>query len=139
MVLTKLSDTEQEEISPFLEERKLLRGEVLFSPDDVAEGVFFVIKGRLGVQTRTGFEDKQQIVALLDPGSPIGEKGLAERGPRKMTVVAIEDSVLSYLPADCFKQIEKSHPELAIKVLKKLLGIAALRLQANSERLAHVL
>ncbi len=139
MILKKLSESEREEVSNYLEERKISRGEVLFSPDDPAEGVFFVKSGRLGVQTGTGFEDRQQIVALLDPGSPVGEKGLAGEGLRKMSIVAIEDSLLYYLSAADFDRIEKSCPELAVKILKELLGIAALRLQANSQRLADVL
>jgi len=139
MVLSSLSSSEHDELISYLKEVKASRGEYLFRPGDVADGVFFLKSGKVGVQTSTGFEDKQQVVALLDPGAAVGEKGLTARGPREMTVVAIEDCVLYSLGADAFTKLEKSNPGLALKILKKLLNVSALRLQASSERLAHVL
>ncbi|MEE4239837.1 MAG: cyclic nucleotide-binding domain-containing protein [Desulfopila sp.] len=139
MILAKLTETEQEIISSYLEEIQVSQGEKLFSPQDKAEGVFFIKSGRLGVQTPTGFADKCQVVALLDAGAPVGEKGLVRDDLRNVTVAAIEDSVLYYLSRDDFGRIEEDEPTLAIKILKLLLSTASLRLQASSQRLAHVL
>jgi CRP/FNR family transcriptional regulator, cyclic AMP receptor protein len=139
MILAKLTESEREIVFPYLQEVKVSRGEFLFSPQDKAEGVFFVKSGRLGVQTPTGFADRCQVVALLDPGSPIGEKGLTQNGLRNVAVAAIEDSVLYYLAAADFAKIEQTTPSLAVKILKLLLATTALRLQASSQRLAHVL
>ncbi len=139
MILAKLTQSEQEIVFSYLQEVKVAKGELLFSPQDAAEGVFFVKSGRLGVQTPTGFADRCQIVALLEPGSPIGEKGLTQNGLRNVAVAAIEDSVLYYLTAADFAEIEQSTPSLAIKILKLLLAVTALRLLAGSQRLAHVL
>lgn len=139
MVLASLNATEQDELIPYLEEVIFSRGEYIFRAGDIANAVFFLKSGKVGVQTSTGFEDRQQVVALLEPGATIGEKGLVNDGSREMTVVVIEDCVLYSLDTGAFAKIEKTHPELAIKILKKLLKTAAIRLQASSERLAHVL
>ena len=139
MVLASLSVAEHDELMPYLEEVYTSRGEYLFRPGDSADAVFFLTRGKAGVQAPTGFEDRQQIVALLDPGAAVGEKGIAGRSRREMTVVAIEDCVFYSLGIDAFTQLEQANPSLALKILKKLLGISALRLQASSERLALVL
>jgi len=139
MNISHFSEEENNLLNTYMTHISLSRGETLFQPGEDADGVFFLERGRLGVQTKTGFEDRQQIVALLDPGAAVGERGLAFSGKRGMTVFAIEDSVVFYLSAGDFKTIEKAHPAMAVKMLKKLLGTTSLRLQANSERLAHVL
>ncbi len=139
MVLASLTTTEHDELSPYLEEVRISSGEYLFRPGDLADAVFFLKSGRVGVQTSTGFEDRQQVVALLDPGAAVGEKGLTAKGSREMAVIVIEDSVLYSLGMDAFSKLEKSHPDLAFKILKRLLNISALRLRASSKRLAHVL
>lgn len=139
MNFTYLSENDNKVISTFMIRIEIARGEVLFQPGDEAKGVYFLEKGRLGVQTKTGFEDRQQVVALLDPGAPIGERGFAFSDKRGMTVVAIEDSSVFFLSANDFSKIEASNPSVAIIILKKLLSAASLRLQASSERLAHVL
>ena len=128
MILSNLSTTEYNELSPYLKEVKVNRGKYLFRPGDVADAVFILKSGKVGVQTSTGFEDRQQVVALLDPGAAIGEKGLTVEGNRGMTAVAIEDCVLYSFSKDAFSKLEKSNPYLALKILKTI-----------SERLAHVL
>lgn len=139
MVLGFLTKDEQKKVLPYLQEVHLAKGKSLFRPGDESDGVFFLEKGQLGVQTKTGFEDKKQVVALLDPDAPIGEKGVAENGKRGMTVIAIENAKLFHLNSNDFGKIERSDPIIAIKVLKKLLLISSLRLQSSSDRLAHVL
>lgn len=139
MSFSQYSVEDKSYLQPFLEEVQLKKGEILFSPGKRADGVFYIVKGRLGVQTFTGFEKKTQVVALLDPGAPVGEKALSTVGVRGMTVTAIEDSTLSYLSHDNFLKLEKEHPTLAIRLLKHLLRTSSLRLEANSIRLAHVL
>lgn len=124
---------------PHLREVRLALRENLFCPGEQAQGIFFLQSGRLGVRTATGFEDKQQVIALLDPGSVVGEKGLAESTSRGMTVVALQESVLAFLSTKAFTLLENEEPRLAIKILKKALSATSMRLRANSERLAHVL
>ncbi|MFN2353052.1 MAG: Crp/Fnr family transcriptional regulator [Desulfopila sp.] len=139
MFLTQLNEEENRVLKPHLEEVLLGVGEKLYTPGERAQGIFFLQSGRLGVQTSTGFEDKQQVIALLDPGAIVGENGLAGPALRVMTVYALQDSVLVFLSTEAFSALERREPRLAFTILKKALSTASMRLQANSERLAHVL
>ncbi|GAB6191504.1 cyclic nucleotide-binding domain-containing protein [Desulfocastanea catecholica] len=114
-------------------------GTVVFSKGDAADCLYFLHTGKVAVQMKTGFGEKMQVVALLDPGAPVGEKGLLGRQTRGATVVAVKDSELFVLPMEAFDILVDESPVLIIKLLKWLLQRVSLRLEKNSERLTHVL
>jgi len=138
-VLGKLSEQDRDEVFPHLSEYNLDRGDILFLPGDKADGVYFVKSGRLGVQSETGFADKMQVVAFLDEGAPVGEGALAGETAREVKVAAVEKTTLYHLSTQAFGELEKTNSALAVQLLKRLLGIATVRLRANSKRLARVL
>jgi CRP-like cAMP-binding protein len=81
-----------------------------------------------------------QVIALLDPGAPVGEKGLCgPRTSRGATLVAVKDTKLLVLSQEAFDMLVADSPALVIKLLKWLLNRVSLRLEKNSERLTHVL
>jgi CRP-like cAMP-binding protein len=111
----------------------------IFQKGDPAECLYFLVSGRVAVQNKTGFGERTQVVALLDPGAPVGEKGLLGGGSRGATLIAVKDSELLVLPHEAFDKLVSHNPALAIKLLKWLLSRVSLRLEKNSERLVHVL
>lgn len=114
-------------------------GSQLFEHGDRSECMYFIVSGRVAVQNRTGFGDRMQVVALLNAGAPIGERGLLGNSLRGAKVSVVEDAELLRLSMSGFADIVKKQPSLAISVLRWLLDRATLRLQKSSERLAHVL
>ncbi len=135
------SNEEQQSLVQYLQEKQVGQGEHLFVQGDDPDGVYFIVDGRLGVFAKTGFEEKMQAVALLDPGTVVGEKAIASSSndKRGMTVTAIEDTRLLFLSLETFRILEKTSPELAMSLVKSFLSASAHRLQATSDRLAHVL
>jgi CRP-like cAMP-binding protein len=114
-------------------------GDQVFQKGDPADCLYFLQAGRVAVQSKTGFGDRTQVVALLDPGAPVGEKGLLGGRNRGATVVAVIDSDFFLLSREAFAMLVEEEPGLAIKLLKWLLDRVSLRLEKNSERLVHVL
>jgi len=114
-------------------------GTQVFKKGDPAESLYFLFAGRVAVQNKTGFGDRTQVVALLDPGAPVGEKGLLAQKTRGATLTAVQDSELLVLSRQSFEALGNEAPMLAIKLLKWLLNRVSMRLEKNSERLAHVL
>ena len=114
-------------------------GKLLFAEDDRADGLHWVVSGRVAVQKPTGFADRTQVVALLDPGAPVGENGLLPEGRHAATVTAVEGCRLVRLSREAFENLAVEQPAAAIALLKWVLGRTSLRLQKNAERLAHVL
>jgi CRP/FNR family transcriptional regulator, cyclic AMP receptor protein len=114
-------------------------GARLYGRDEPADGLYLLTSGRLAVHHRSGFADRQQVVALLDPGAPVAEAGLLPDSRHGATVTAAEESRLALLPRAAYQRLAAVEPALAVALLQWLLGRTALRLRKNSERLAQVL
>ncbi len=138
-VLAFLLKEEVEEVSPFIVEKSFDAGEKCFVPGRNSGGVYFLLNGKLAVLIETGFENRKQVVALLESGAVVSEAGLLEHQKHHNSVVAVEKSELVYLSHENFLVIEERYPHIAIKILKKLLRVTHLRLVEGSKRLAHVL
>jgi len=134
-----LSSDEISRLLPAVHPISVQKGGELFHAGDAADGVFFLEKGRLAVLQRTGFNDRTQVIALLEPGAPVGEGGGAGGSLRSATIIAIEDSVLYHLDCNNLVILGDQEPQILMKLLKRLLFVSNLRLQKCSERLAHVL
>ncbi len=134
-----LTPREQEVFFPLLEEKRVSANEILFHRGDIAEEVYFIAAGKIAVKKETGFEGSSLVVALLGPGAPVGERGLLADGKRGATVVGAVDSLVYVFSGAEFERLKNNEPAIAIKVLEWLLRRSALRLELNSDRLAHVL
>ena len=106
---------------------------------DPADCLYFLVTGQVAVQNKTGFGERMQVVALLDPGAPVGERGLLGSRTRGATLTVVKDSELLVLSQEAFSILVDEAPVLTIKLLKWLLNRVSLRLEKSSERLAHVL
>ncbi len=91
-------------------------GDQVFQKGDPADCLYFLLAGRVAVQSKTGFGDRTQVVALLDPGAPVGEKGLLGGRTRGATIVAVKDSDLFSLSQESFARLVEEATWLGNKV-----------------------
>ena len=122
-----------------LQEQHFAAGEKIFDCGDAVEGLGFILSGRVGIQEQTGFEQKTQIIGLLDPGAPFGERLLCGLDTHSAGAVAVEDTHIALLSRGAWLKIREEEPTLACDLLAWVLGRVSLRLGKASERLAHVL
>ena len=134
-----LDRAEAESLLAVMTKVSFAEGTEIFQKGDPAERLYFLISGRIAVQNKTGFGERTQVIALLDPGAPVGEKGLLGGGSRGATITAVTDCELLTLTYESFNKLIGDDPLLAIKLLKWLLNRVSLRLEKNTERLIHVL
>lgn len=127
------------ELLPELTEVRLAAGETLFHVGEQSTLVYFLVSGRLAVRKKTGFAEKMQVVALLDPGAPVGEGAVFPDRVHSATVAAVEDCRLVALDGMGLDGLAAKNPVLAWKIINRLLYVTYLRLQKNSDRLARVL
>ncbi|SDO81362.1 cyclic nucleotide-binding domain-containing protein [Desulforhopalus singaporensis] len=137
--LAFLSERDREIMTGEMEEIFCRGGSTLFTMDEPAEGMYVLVEGRIAVQKPTGFGDRIQVVALLDPGAPVGEGGLLQGWMRSSTLVAVTDSRLLFLSTEAFEKLETDYPQLALKLVKWGISRLSMRLKKNSERLARIL
>lgn len=134
-----LDQTEAEKLLLVMEKVSYPAGSEIFNKEDHADCVYFLITGRVAVQNKTGFGERKQVIALLDPGAPVGEKGLLGEAVRGATLTAVIDSELLSLTHESFDRVVNDNPIIGVKLLKWLIKIVSLRLEKSSQRLVHVL
>jgi CRP/FNR family transcriptional regulator, cyclic AMP receptor protein len=105
--------------------------QTLFLAGDEGDGCYRVEEGLLkaSVAAPNGGE---RILAILGPGSVVGELSMIDGAPRSASVTALRDSKLCYVSKADFETIGKSRPEIYQHVMKML----ARRLRDTNNALA---
>lgn len=134
------------ELAASARERRLTRGEVLFSAGDKANGLFVVVSGVLRAfrQTREG---REQTIHVEGPGATLAEVPVFDGGPYPSTVQAEEDSVVLFVPRQSMHLFLTKNPEAALAALavlarrlRSVSGLAEqLALRDVAQRLAAML
>jgi CRP-like cAMP-binding protein len=78
---------------------------------DDGDGCYRVEKGLLKASIE-GPAGGERILAILGPGSVVGELSMIDRRPRSASVTALRDSKLSFVGRSAFEAFGQSRPEL---------------------------
>jgi NTE family protein len=84
-------------------------GATLFREGEVADALYVLLAGCLGVTIRGGKGD-DVMIARVHAGETIGEMALLDGGSRSATAVALRDSVLLRLEKAAFDRLVGQHP-----------------------------
>src|SRR6476620_2619331 len=105
--------------------------QTVFMVGDEGDGCYRVEEGLLkaSVAAPSGGE---RILAILGPGSMVGELSMIDGGPRSASVIALRDAKLCYVSKADFEAIGKSSPEIYRHVMRML----ARRLRDTNDALA---
>jgi CRP/FNR family transcriptional regulator, cyclic AMP receptor protein len=110
---------------------KLAANEVLFLAGDPGDGCFRLNEGLLKVSmvSPTGAE---RILAILGPGSIVGDMAMIDGRPRSASVSALRDCKLSFVSRSAFEAVAGKNPE----IYKHLLSLLAARLRDTDQVVA---
>ncbi len=98
------------------------QGETLMRQGGIATSLFVVQHGRVRV-TRNAPDGGEPIeLAIVGPGSVVGEIGVLDGLPRTATVVAIQDTEVLELDADALAEIMVQYPSAAVALLHVVSG-----------------
>lgn len=138
-ILPELSKEEIEKFFSFLEERRYSSGTVLWKQGDPTGYMGLLVEGRLIVKREGRFQGKNIILASLEKGSLFGEMSIVASSKHSITLSALENSETYILSYDNAQRLFRDEPALAIKLLKRIIVVTALRLQYTGARLAEIL
>lgn len=113
-------------------ERRLVRGDVLFSEGDTPEALYVVLSGRIAIAMANELDHRESVVALMEAGDLFGEMGMLDDGPRSAMARALEPSEVLEIPYAPVLEVLTSEPTLLWGVTRLL----AKRLRAMDEALA---
>jgi CRP/FNR family cyclic AMP-dependent transcriptional regulator len=119
-------------LAPYLARHDLRAGELLMRQGEVGRSAYFVEQGNLQVFV-TGGPPGRQRVAVLRPGSLVGEPGLFADVPRSANVEAMTPCVVWGLNAARLEEMSVSAPMLALQLMRGAGAVMAKRVRANIE------
>jgi CRP/FNR family cyclic AMP-dependent transcriptional regulator len=110
---------------------KLDANEVLFLAGDPGDGCFRLNEGLLKVSmvSPTGAE---RILAILGPGSIVGDMAMIDGRPRSASVSALRDCKLSFVSRSAFDAVAQKNPD----IYRHLLSLLAARLRDTDQVVA---
>jgi CRP-like cAMP-binding protein len=101
-----------------MQTRQYEPGEVIFRENDIGEIAYVIVSGRVEVLKNLGGQNIH--IAYIGAGEPFGEMSMIDEKPRSATIVAVERTTVHELHRDDFVYNLRTHPELAISLLKVL-------------------
>ena len=108
-------------------------GAVIFSKGDPSRGeAYMVQKG--AVEVRRPIDGEECVLRTLGPGDLLGEIALFRDAPHSATAVAIEPVTVLAIPRDRLEEMVRSHPDLALALIRQLARMAAGEYLDRAER-----
>lgn len=121
-------------VADYLHPHAYERGHVLISQGAQDRNLYFLESGNLKVDVRTGQGPLQ--LAILGPGTVVGEGSFFSHLPRSASVVAYSGCKVWELSRADFDALGKKHPVVALSLAMALGAIVATRMVDVSKRIA---
>jgi CRP/FNR family cyclic AMP-dependent transcriptional regulator len=118
----------------FTDARKIRAGDALIRRGEPDRTLYFVLDGELEVIAHFGDGLSMGRLALVGPGSVLGEQSFFDGGPRSAGAWAVDDCEVAAMTPDQYAAFEESNPGLARDLLFALGRILAARLRATTAR-----
>jgi len=115
-----LDSAARQELQTRLERVSVPGGEVLFEEGQIADALYILVSGALGISVRN-HEGEERRLARIFPPETIGEMALISDAPRSATVTALRDSVLLKLSRFAYDELIERCPH-AMLYLARLLA-----------------
>jgi CRP-like cAMP-binding protein len=119
-------------LAPYLARQELRAGHLLIRQGDVDRSAFFLEQGNLQVFGSGGAPGRHRI-AILRPGSLVGEPGLFAPIPRTANVEAMTPCAVWALSVARLDELCARLPMLALPLLRAAGAVLAVRARANLE------
>jgi CRP-like cAMP-binding protein len=109
------------------------KGQTIYQQGNTALGLYCVRQGRVKI-AKAGSDDKEHIVHLMCQGDVLGYRALLASGRYTSSAVALEDSIVCFVPRPDFLSLLKANSQFSAKLMQML----AVKLGEAEERLLHL-
>ena len=116
-----------------MDERRLLKGDVLFNEGDPGDRLYVVTDGKIKLGHASN-DGRETLLAVMGEGEMFGELSLFDPGPRTATATALTDATVLGLGHAALRPWLTGRPEVAESLLRAL----AQRLRRTNEALSDL-
>ena len=111
--------------------REFSAGDYIVRQGESGLGLYFITGGRAKVEIER--EGSKLVVAELKEGDFLGELAIIDDKARSANVICLEETRCLLLTRDSFAKMMTKHPEIAIQMLRTLVG----RIRSTNERVTQ--
>lgn len=126
----RLNGEQWRTIGPYLTQHDVRAGDLLIKQGDTDRAMYFLGRGSLQVFV-TGAPPGTSRIAILRPGSVVGEPGIFGDGPRMASVEAVTPCIVWALRGPRLEELAQRSPALALELVRAAGGVMAQRMRAN--------
>jgi CRP/FNR family cyclic AMP-dependent transcriptional regulator len=126
----RLTADQWQMVAPYLSRHDIRAGDLLIQQGDRERTMYIIEHGSLQVFV-TGGPPTTHKIAILRPGSVVGEPGLFSDGPRMANVEAMTPCVVWALRGPRLDELSQRLPALALEVMRAAGSVMAARMRAN--------
>ena len=94
--------------------------DIIYKAGDVPQGAYVLIEGT--IKARNVGVEAGKPYALSEPGSVVSAMALILDKPRPVTISAVTDCELLFVPRSAFLKLVRQYPELAQKAVQRIEG-----------------
>lgn len=114
-----LSNQEVKLVKSKLIRKEFLKGEYLFKEKSFSKGIYIVRKGKVKIFQMNN-EGKQSIVYIYKKGDYFGYRPILANEPHPVSAVAMDSTVVSFIPREFFISLLEKSTTLATELLHTL-------------------
>ena len=129
-----LSPSQWDIVAAYMQPFTLAAGQVLIDQGSSDRTLYFIESGSLSVHVED--EDGNMKLALINPGSVVGEGAFFSRLPRSASVIATGPCKLWSLTPIRFTELANRQPAVALEIVSGLGAVIAKRLANKPKRVA---
>jgi CRP/FNR family transcriptional regulator len=141
-----LSASDRELIAAATREQAVAQGKVLFSEGEPAEALWAVKEGLVHI-IKFGPEGREIVLEVIPSGELFGAVAVLQSRPYPASAIAVDPSVVWYLPAALARELCQKHPTLRAAILDQVTSrlrdahdrLRSIALERVEQRLARML
>ncbi len=118
-IFRDLSQEEIQEVNSMVSMITLKKGRILYRPEEEAEVLFLLKKGKIQVYSLTA-EGKRLIIETISPGTFFGEMPLTAQSMHQTFAETTEDSLVCVLSRGDLERLLQSKPRVAVRLVEVL-------------------
>jgi CRP-like cAMP-binding protein len=134
-IFADLTTTEISQLASYFRLKKWSAGETVFSEGENSHDLFFMVAGTVSVVKKDKNGQNKEI-AKLEGKNVLGEAAFVDNSLRSAGAISKTDCIGLAMSQDHLDSICEFNPRLAIKLLKKLNRLLALKLRKTSKEYA---
>lgn len=136
-IFSDLSTPEAAQLASYFRLRKWVAEETLFNEGENSHDLIFILAGTIAIRKKDRSGQSKEI-AKLDGKNVLGEAAFVDKSLRSATAVALSETIGIAMTQDHLDSICEFNPLLAIKLLKKINRLLALKLRKTTKEYADV-